>query len=107
LTLQREHPFKLTMAKNKEADGAELIKTWTLLEAATLGSSIRTKGILQDIRARLLPAIRKSLDVIAEELTLLMPATSRAEFRAASVVISEALKDVESLPTIPRKSRTS
>jgi len=47
------------MAKPKTYEDAELIKEWSLSPAATLGSSVRAKGILLEIRARL-PARRKT-----------------------------------------------
>ena len=41
----------------------ELLKTWVLPPAATLGSSVRMKGILLEIRARLPSATKKSLNL--------------------------------------------
>jgi hypothetical protein len=91
------------MAKPKTNDDAELIWEWPLPPAATLGSSVRAKGILLEIRARLPLAVRKSLDIETGVLTLAMPETSKALFRAASTVVSNALEDIESLPVIPRE----
>jgi hypothetical protein len=41
----------------------ELLKTLVLSPAAILGSSVRMKGILLEIRARLPPATKKSLNL--------------------------------------------
>lgn len=93
------------MAKLKAHDDAELIKEWSLSPAATLGSSVRAKGILLEIRARLPSTVRKSLDIEAGVLTLAMPETDKIGFHAASTVVSNAL-GIEALPLIPPKSRT-
>ncbi|MDP9808087.1 hypothetical protein J2W42_000925 [Rhizobium tibeticum] len=91
------------MAKPKTNDDAELIKEWSLSPAATLGSSVRAKGILLEIRARLALAARKSLHIEAGVLTLAIAETAKGEFRAASAVVSNALEGIESLPVIPRE----
>jgi hypothetical protein len=82
----------------------ELVRTWTLPSAARLGSSLRSKGIYLEIRSRLPVALRKSLAVRAGELTLRMPKGAAHEFSAASATISTALKNVESLPVLPREA---
>ena len=69
------------MTKPKTNDDAELIKEWSLSPAATLGSSVRAKGILLEIRARLPAAVRKSLDIEAGVLTLAMAETAKGEFQ--------------------------
>ncbi len=81
----------------------ELLKTWVLPPAATLGSSVRMKGILLEIRARLPHATKKSLNLDGRELTLMMPASEKAEFHAASAVVVKALVNIETLPVIPRE----
>jgi hypothetical protein len=89
--------------KKKESDDPELIREWPLPVAATLGSAVRVKGILQEIRSRLPSTVRKSLDMQAGALTLVMPETSKTAFRATSLAISEALQDIADLPIIPRE----
>jgi len=91
------------MPKSKANDTPDLIETWTLPLAATLGSSVRAKGILLEIRARLPSTIRKSLDLSGKVLTLGMPEHSKTEFLSASAVVARALADIESLPVIPRE----
>jgi hypothetical protein len=92
-----------TKTKTKENDDPELIREWSLPVAATLGSAVRVKGILQEIRSRLPTAVRKSLDMQTGALTLTMPETVRAAFRATASVISESLADISNLPIIPRE----
>jgi hypothetical protein len=95
--------MKPTMPKHEKEETTDLIKEWALPPAATLGSSVRAKGILLEVRARLPKEARKSLDVDGSKLTLVMPDSDRAGFRSASAVISETLENIESLPVIPRE----
>ncbi len=81
----------------------DLTTSWTLPYAARLGSSVRSKGIYLEVRARLPVAARKSLTVAAGELTLRMPQDATSEFARASAVVSKALEGIESLPVIPRE----
>lgn len=92
-----------TKTKKKESDDPELISEWPLPVTVTLGSAIRVKGILQEIRSRLPSAVRKSLDMQASALTLIMPETSKTAFRAISTAVSTALTDIANLPIIPRE----
>ncbi len=91
-----------TKTKTK-SDDPELIRGWLLPAEATLGSAIRVKGILQEIRSRLPPAVRKSLDMQSGELTLVMPETSKTAFRATASIVSESLQGITDLPIIPRE----
>lgn len=93
----------LSPMPKQEKNDIELLRSWVLTPAATLGSSVRAKGILLELRARLPAASKKSLDVEGNELTLAMPASAKSEFRAASAMIADAMKDIESLPVIPRE----
>lgn len=92
-----------TTTKKKERDDPELIREWSLPVAATLGSAVRVKGILQEIRSRLPSAVRKSLDMQSSALTLVMPESSKTSFRATSAIISAAREDIAGLPIIPRE----
>lgn len=91
------------MAKAKEIAEPELIKTWSLPTSMTLGSAVRAKGILQEIRARLPSSVRKAIDLEGGVLTLSMSETSRTLFRATSSSVAGMLADMESLPVIPRE----
>ncbi len=71
--------------------------------AATFGSSIRAKGILLELRARLPVSVRRSLDLDIATLILTMPAGAQDEFRHASLIVSNGLQGIEGLPVIPRE----
>lgn len=87
----------------QEKNDVELIRGWTLLTTATLGSAVRAKGILQEIQARLPAASKKSISLEGVELTLSMPTSSKSAFNAAVVVISNTVAEAENLPVIPRE----
>lgn len=59
------------MGKHEKND-IELLKTWTLSTAATLGSSVRVKGIVQEIKVRLPSVSKNSISVEGSEITLAM-----------------------------------
>lgn len=90
------------MPKN-EKNNVELLRTWTLSPATTLGSSVRAKGILQEIQARLPAVSKKSVILSGSELTLSMPASDNAAFKAASAVVGKTVEEAASLPVIPRE----
>ncbi|ACE92275.1 hypothetical conserved protein [Rhizobium etli CIAT 652] len=89
--------------KNNESDDPELIREWPLPVEATLGSAVRIKGILQEIRSRLPTSVRKSLDMQSGGLILVMPETAKTAFRATISTVSIALGDMAKLPVIPRE----
>lgn len=90
------------MPKQQKND-IELLRTWTLPPAATLGSSVRAHGILLEMRSRLPISSKKSLVLEAGELMLSMPADDKTQFDAAATIVSSAMKDIENLPVIPRE----
>ncbi|WP_069061857.1 hypothetical protein [Sinorhizobium sp. RAC02] len=90
------------MPKDETSD-IELMKTWTLTPAATLGSAVRAKGILLELRARLPLSSKKSLVLESGEIVLAMPSAAKTEFQAAVGIVSTAMKDIENLPVIPRE----
>ncbi|WP_261317068.1 hypothetical protein [Rhizobium leguminosarum] len=92
-----------TKTKSKETDDPELTREWPLPVVATLGSGVRVKGILQEIRSRLPSPVRKSLDMQAGGLILVMPETSKTAFRATASAVSNPLKGIADLPVIPRE----
>ncbi|MEK1886331.1 MAG: hypothetical protein AAAB35_01865 [Phyllobacterium sp.] len=92
-----------TKTKSKESDDPELIREWPLTVVATLGSGVRVKGILQEIRSRLPSPVRKSLDMQAAGLILVMPETSKTVFRATASAVSSLLDGIADLPVIPRE----
>jgi hypothetical protein len=86
-----------------EKSVVELLRTWTLSPAATLGSSVRAKGILQEVQSRLPSASKKSIVLEGSDLVLAMPASAKVAFHAAAGIVAKAVADVESLPVIPRE----
>ncbi len=90
------------MAKHEKND-IELIRTWTLSAAITMGSSVRAKGLLQEIQARLPAVSRKAVSLEGIDLVLAMPADARPAFTAAASMISQAVEEAPSLPVIPRE----
>jgi hypothetical protein len=90
------------MPKHEKND-VELIRTWTLSPAATVGSSVRAKGILQELQSRVPAVSRKSLALDGSDIILAMSASEKAAFNAAAVVVAKAMEDVETLPVIPRE----
>ncbi|WP_092185529.1 hypothetical protein [Devosia sp. YR412] len=89
--------------KRKIVEVPTLIAEWTLPAAATLGSSVRAKGILLELRAKLPATAKKSLDIIGAVLALRMLEGEHAAFLSASATISKTLDGIESLPVIPRE----
>lgn len=91
------------MSKRENSDAVELIREWTLSPSATLGSAVRAKGILLEIRARLPAPVRKSLDIDGVNLRLTMPQTAKTVFRSVCTVVSTALEGIDNLLIIPRE----
>jgi hypothetical protein len=87
----------------KEKNDIEFLRAWALPSKATLGSSVRAHGILLEMRARLPASTKKSLVLESGELVLGMTADARSEFNAAAGIVSAAMKDIETLPVIPRE----
>jgi hypothetical protein len=90
------------MPKHEKND-VELIRTWTLSPAATMGSVVRSKGILQELQSRVPAASKKSLVLDGSDIILAMPASEKAAFHAAVAIVAKAMVDVETLPVIPRE----
>ncbi len=91
------------MPKNDTNAHAATKKTWTLPLAVTLGSSVRARGILLELRARLPVASRKSLEIDGKTLALAMQSNGAEEFRIAADLIGRSLETIEDLPVIPRE----
>ncbi|MEW6634867.1 MAG: hypothetical protein AB1440_28665 [Pseudomonadota bacterium] len=89
--------------RRKIDETAKLIGEWPLTPAATLGSSVRARGIFLEMRARLPAALRKLLHIESRLLTLRLPEGMDADVRAAAAIVSEAMKKIEDLPVIPRE----
>jgi hypothetical protein len=97
-----ENLFKGMLSHQTNAD-AELVEEWSLPTAATLGSSVRVRGIFLEVRARLPIAAKKFLHVEARTLVLRMPQEPDGDFRNAAAIVAKTLTNIESLPVIPRE----
>ena len=80
-----------------------LIAKWPLPTSATLGSSVRAKGIEREIRARPPWAARKCVKAEAGHISLRMPDNEADEFSSVSAKVSEVLEGADALPVLPRE----
>ncbi len=87
----------------REKDEIELIRTWTLPAAVTMGSAVRAKGILQEIQARLPAISKKSISLEGVDLTLAMAASEKTAFNAAATIAAKVMGEAITLPVIPRE----
>jgi len=79
------------------------IREWTLPAAATLGSSVRAKGILLEIRARLPGPFKKFLEVRGAVLVLSWPENANGDAKPLVAIIEKTLDGIETMPVIPRE----
>jgi hypothetical protein len=91
------------MHSRRKKDIAAKFKEWTLPPAATLGSSVRAKGIFLEVRSHLPTAAKKLLTIEAGMLALRMSEGADDDFCAALAIMSNTLKGIEDLPVIPRE----
>jgi hypothetical protein len=89
--------------KPKTTAPEEIVATWALPYAATLGSSVRVRGIFLEVRSRLPAASRNRLSIKARELLLHRPEGSGEDLSKLMAKVSAALEGIESLPVIPRE----
>jgi hypothetical protein len=92
------------MSSNHAAISPALVAEWTLPSTATLGSSVRLKGIEREVRRRLPWAIRKSIVAMTGGIVLRMAETNQPAFDAASLTIAKALVGIEALPILPSEA---
>lgn len=91
------------MAAKTKIELPMLVREWTIPASATLGSSVRARGVMLEMRARLPLAMRKMIDIVAGVLVLRMPETSAKAFESASDIVTRALDGIETMPVIPRE----
>ena len=95
--------YHLALMKKPDKQVAQLIKTWVLPPSSTLGSAVRIKGIFQEIKARLSPLTKKAVELDGNEIILVLPASEKLLFNAASATISDCLTQSQNFPIIPRE----
>jgi hypothetical protein len=91
------------MTRKPKAPAEPIAASWPLSYAATLGSSVRAKGIFLEVRARLPVSARKLLSLEARELVLRLPEGAEGQRETLSAKISTALAGIESLAVLPRE----
>lgn len=89
--------------KLKPKPPTKLIREWPLSPAATLGSAVRAKGILLEVRAQLPVATKRLVDVDAGALVLRVPEAEDDNHETVQSAVSHTLEGIESLPVIPRE----
>lgn len=89
--------------KPKTEPAEEIAATWPLPYAATLGSSVRARGIFLEVRARLPVAARKLLTITARQLVLRLPQERGAALSKLPERVAAALEGIESLCVLPRE----
>lgn len=82
----------------------KLVQEWLLPPAATLGSAVRAKGILLEMRARLPSAAKKLVHVEAGAIVLRVPEDADDDWQDVTAIVSDALNGIEALPVIPREA---
>lgn len=93
------------MAKrSKPTPPTKLVREWKLPPTATLGSAVRTRGILLEIRSRLPVAAKKLVDMEAGTIVLRLPEDADVDWQPLASVVTHVLKDAEDLPVIPREA---
>jgi len=80
-----------------------LTAEWPLAPTATLGSSVRGKGIERELRARLPLAVRKHLKAETGRIVLRMPKDQADAFNVAFATIAHDLAGIDELPVLPRE----
>lgn len=80
-----------------------LIQEWPLSPTATMGSAVRARGILLEVRAHLPFAERRLLHIEAGALVLRVPEDDPDDHRATAKAVTRKLAGIEDLPVIPRE----
>lgn len=80
-----------------------LVQRWSLSTAVTLGSAVRTRGILLEVRAQLSFVERRLVDVEAGTLVLRVPEDDPEPYAATAAAVTRILTSIDELPIIPRE----
>lgn len=90
-------------AKSKIKPEIVLVQHWELPAAVTLGSSVRARGVLLEIRAKLAWPLKRTLDIRGNELVLGLPAGEEEAFANVAAIVADTLVGAPDLPVIPRE----
>jgi len=91
------------LGRPKHRTPSRLVQEWPLSPAATLGSAVRARGILLEVRARLPYATRKLLDLDTGVLVLSVPEDDNDDYREVIESVTNTIAGIEDLPVIPRE----
>jgi len=95
--------FTAMLRSSKPKTPTRLVQQWPLSTAATLGSGVRTRGILLEVRAQLSLTERKLVDMETGELVLRVPEDDPDPHAATAAIVNRKLTGIEQLPIIPRE----
>ncbi len=84
-----EYLFKGMRMHQTNVD-AQLVDEWKLSSAATLGSSVRTRGSLLEVSARLPSTAKRFRHIEARTLALRIPDDATDEFCMASAIVGKS-----------------
>jgi hypothetical protein len=87
----------------KQKPPTKLLHEWPLSPVATLGSAVRARGILLEVRAHLPLAERKLVDIESGAIMLRVPEDDADDHRATAEAVTRKLAGIEDLPVIPRE----
>ncbi len=87
----------------KQKPPTRLIREWSLSPAATLGSAVRARGILLEVRAHLPFKERTLVDVENGTVVLRVPDDDGDDHRATAEAVTRRLAGIDDLPVIPRE----
>lgn len=87
----------------KQKPPTRIIQQWPLPPAATLGSAVRARGILLEIRAHLPFSERRLVDVETGAIVLRVPEDDTDNHRSTVDAVTRKLVGIETLPIIPRE----
>lgn len=82
---------------------SQLLAEWPFPVAAAMGSSVRAKGIEQELRAKLPFPRRNDLNIEGGTISLRLAADHAAEFEHLRARIADALAGIGALPLLPRE----
>jgi len=95
--------FKFMLRRPKHRPPMRIVQEWPLSPAATLGSAVRARGILLEVRARLPYASRKLVELETGALVLRVPEEDHDNHRDVIDSVTNTIVGIEDLPVIPRE----
>lgn len=90
--------------QSSDAIAPERLAEWPLPASATLGSSVRLKGIEREVRRHVPWTARKSVTAMAGSLRLQMANAELDVFDSVSAAISRTLEGIDAWPILPSEA---